>query len=92
MFLSAMSQSPSTSAIAAFTGMAYGLGMQVLLNIGGSGMNQACSLGSVIFDDTFIDDLGDDLGDNLGDNVGDNVDRTFGSAAHCGSAKSDRRE
>ena len=68
--------------------MAYGLGMQVLLNIGGSGMNQACSLGSVIFDDTFIDDLGDDLGDNLGDNLA----RTFGSAAHCGSAKTDRRE
>ena len=58
--------------------------MWVLLNIGGSGMNQACSLGSVIFDDTFIDDLGDDLGDN--------VDRTFGSAAHCGSAKTVRRE
>ena len=80
MFLSAMSQSLSTSAIAAFTGMAYGLGMQVLLNIGGSGMNQACSLGSVIFDDTFIDDLGDNLA------------RTFGSAAHCGSAKTVRRE
>jgi hypothetical protein len=88
MFLSAMSQSLSTSAIAAFTGMAYGLGMQVLLNIGGSGMNQACSLGSVIFDDTFIDDLGDNLGDDLGDNLA----RTFGSAAHCGSAKTDRRE
>ena len=84
MFLSAMSQSLSTSAIAAFTGMAYGLGMQVLLNIGGSGMNQACSLGSVIFDDTFIDDLGDNLGDNLA--------RAFGSAAHCGSAKTVRRE
>jgi hypothetical protein len=50
----------STSGIAAFTGAAYGLGMLVLLNIRG-GMNPARSLGSAIFDDTFIDDLGDKI-------------------------------
>jgi glycerol uptake facilitator-like aquaporin len=36
--------------------------MLVLLNISGGGMNPTRSLGSTIFDDTFIDDLGDKTG------------------------------
>lgn len=52
VMLSAISNQLSTAAIATFTGLAYGLGMLVLLNISGGGMNPARSLGSAIFTDT----------------------------------------
>lgn len=61
VFLSAMSQGHSKSGIAAFTGAAYTLGMLVLLNISGGGMNPARSLGSALFSDTSPNALGQSI-------------------------------
>ena len=58
MFLSAISNGLSTAAIAAFTGLAFALGMLVLLGISGGGMNPARSLGSAIFTDADPNALG----------------------------------
>ena len=51
VFLSTISKGLSTSAIAAYTGLASMIGMLVLLRISGGGMNPARSLGSAIFTD-----------------------------------------
>ena len=58
VFLSAISNGLSTAAIAAFTGLAFALGMLVLLGISGGGMNPARSLGSAIFTDADPNALG----------------------------------
>lgn len=58
VFLSAVSQGLSKSAIAAFTGLTYALGHLVLLGISGGGMNPARSLGSAIFSDGDPNPLG----------------------------------
>ena len=51
VFLSTISKGLSTSAIAAYTGLASTIGMLILLRISGGGMNPARSLGSAIFTD-----------------------------------------
>ena len=58
VLLSSISQQRSNGAMAAFTGAAYALGTLFLLDISGSGMNPARSLGSAIFADTDPNALG----------------------------------
>lgn len=58
VLLSSISQQRSNSAIAAFTGAAYTLGTLFLLEISGSGMNPARSLGAAVFADTDPNALG----------------------------------
>ncbi len=52
VLLSSISQQRSNSAMAAFTGAAYAMGTLFLLDISGSGMNPARSLGAAVFADT----------------------------------------
>lgn len=58
VLLSAISQGLSRSAIAGFTGLAYGAAHLVLIPISGGGLNPARSLGSAIFSDTDPNALG----------------------------------
>ena len=58
VLLSAISRGVSTSAIAAFTGATYALGMLVTLGIDGGGLNPARSIGSAIFSDASPNPLG----------------------------------
>lgn len=58
VLLSAISQGLSRSAIAAFTGLAYGVACLVLLPISGAGLNPARSIGAAIFADTDPNALG----------------------------------
>jgi aquaporin Z len=58
VLLSSISQQRSNGTMAAFTGAAYALGTLFLLDISGSGMNPARSLGSAIFADTDPNALG----------------------------------
>jgi len=52
VLLSSISQGLTRSAIAAFTGLAYGVAHLVLIPVSGGGLNPARSLGSAIFSDT----------------------------------------
>ena len=58
VLLSSISQQRSNSAMAAFTGAAYALGTLFLIDISGSGMNPARSLGAAVFADTDPNALG----------------------------------
>lgn len=58
VLLSSISQQRANSAMAAFTGLAYGVGTLFLLGISGAGINPARSLGAAIFADTDPNALG----------------------------------
>lgn len=58
VLLSSISQQRSNATMAAFTGLAYGVGALFLLNISGAGINPARSLGTAIFADTDPNALG----------------------------------
>lgn len=58
VLLSSISQQRANAAMAAFTGVAYGVGMLFLLGISGGGINPARSIGMAIFADTDPNALG----------------------------------
>jgi aquaporin Z len=58
VLLASISQGRSMASIAAFTGGMYGVGMLILREIDGGGLNPARSLGSAIFSDTSPSALG----------------------------------
>ncbi len=58
VLLSSISQQRSNGAMAAFTGLAYGVGMLFLFGLSGGGINPARSLGAAIFADTDPNALG----------------------------------
>ncbi len=58
VLLSSLSQQRSSGAVAALTGAAYTLGTLFLLDISGSGLNPARSLGTAVFADTDPNALG----------------------------------
>jgi aquaporin Z len=58
VLLASISQQRANTAMAAFTGLAYGLGALFLANISGAGINPARSLGTALFADTDPNALG----------------------------------
>ena len=58
VLLSSISQQRENSAVAAFTGLAYGFGSLVLLGVSGSGINPARSIGAALLADTDPNALG----------------------------------
>jgi aquaporin Z len=58
VLLSSISQQQRNSAMAAFTGLAYGFGCLVLLRVSGAGINPARSIGAALFADTDPNALG----------------------------------
>ncbi len=56
--LSSISQQRSSVSVAAFTGLAAGLGALILLPISGAGLNPARSIGAAVFADTDPNALG----------------------------------
>ena len=58
VLLSSISRQRENSAVAAFTGLAYGFGSLVLLGVSGSGINPARSIGAALLADTDPNALG----------------------------------
>lgn len=58
VLLASISQQRANAAMAAFTGLAYGVGALILTNISGAGLNPARSLGTALFADTDPNALG----------------------------------